>query len=193
MISIRKKEDEKYANKMRQAQQGDNKAYEALLKEITPLIAGFIYNRIGKKSDNEDILQDILIAIHRSSQTYNTQRSFKGWMFAIADHKLKDYFRSYYRKRILTQVDFDDVKDFLTNDVTNDAPLGESLIDLVDALPPKQKKIIYMMKVEGYTAKEVALAVNMSVSAVKVAAHRAYKVIGKIYSEKEKAEKKKEK
>lgn len=186
MLFIRKKEDEKYANKMRQAQQGDNQAYETLLKEITPLIAGFIYNRIGKKSDNDDILQEILIAIHRSSQTYNTQRSFKGWMFAIADHKLKDYFRSYYRKRILTQVDFEDVKDFITDDVTNDNPLGESLIDLVDELPEKQKKIIYMMKVEGYTAKEVALAMKMSVSAVKVAAHRAYKIIGKRYSAKEK-------
>lgn len=185
-MTIRKKEDEKYANKMRQAQQGDNKAYEDLFKKVTPLIAGFIYNRIGKKADNDDILQEILLAIHRSSHTYNTERSFKGWMFAIADHKLKDYFRSYYRKRLLTQVDFDDVKDFITHDVTNDSSSGESLVDLIDELPPKQKKIIYMMKVEGYSAKEVALAVNMSVSAVKVAAHRAYKVIGKNYSKKDK-------
>ncbi len=36
-----------------------------------------------------------------------------------------------------------------------------------------------MMKIEGYTAKETAERVNMSESAVKVAAHRVYKDLAK--------------
>lgn len=51
----------------------------------------------------------------------------------------------------------------------------EYLSKILDSLPEKQKKIVTMMKIEGYTAEDAAKKMNMSVSAVKVAAHRAYK------------------
>ena len=42
-------------------------------------------------------------------------------------------------------------------------------------LPEKQRKILLLMKGEGLTAAEVALKLNMSISAVKVSAHRSIK------------------
>ena len=39
-------------------------------------------------------------------------------------------------------------------------------------LPERQRKVFQMIKIEGYTAKEVANEMGMSVSAVKVSAHR---------------------
>ncbi len=168
---------DKFAKLMHRAQAGDNAAYEELLKAISPLIRGFINNRIGTGADNDDILQEVLLGIHRASHTYNTDRPFKNWMFAIADHKVKDYLRAHYRKKALKQVDFEKVQDFLTEPVTNDTSAGEVLSELLDKLPEKQRRIVYMMKIEGYSAKEVAKKMNMSVSAVKVTAHRAYKVL----------------
>jgi RNA polymerase sigma-70 factor (ECF subfamily) len=49
----------------------------------------------------------------------------------------------------------------------------------VQKLPEKQATIIRLMHQEGYTAKEVAAKMGMNESAVKVAAHRVYKMLRK--------------
>lgn len=169
--------EDKFVKLMRLAQSGNNAAYSELLRAITPLIRGFIYNRIGNGADHDDILQEVLLGIHRASQTYNTDRPFKSWMFAIADHKVKDYLRHYYRKKTLTQVDFEKIQDFLIDPVTEDGYANEVLSELLEALPKKQRRIVHMMKIDGDSAKEIAEAMDMSVSNVKVTAHRAYKVL----------------
>ncbi|MEZ5690301.1 MAG: sigma-70 family RNA polymerase sigma factor [Rickettsiales bacterium] len=162
---------------MKKAQSGDSKAYNKLLRSITPIIKGFLYNKIGNGVDNEEILQEILLAIHKSSHTYNTDRSFKAWMFAIADYKVKDYLRAYYRKSALIKIDFNEIEHSLADNVTKSQESSELLNDALSILPEKQQKIVSMMKIEGYSAKEVAAEMDMSVSAVKVSAHRAYNIL----------------
>ena len=48
---------------------------------------------------------------------------------------------------------------------------------MLNVLPDRQRKIIIMMKIEGHSAEDTARALNMSVPAVKVAAHRAQKLL----------------
>lgn len=162
---------------MHAAQNGDNAAYGELFREITPLIKGFLYNRLGNGMDNDDLVQEILLAIHKSSHTYNTDRNFKAWMFAIADYKLKDYLRAYYRKAALINVDFSEIEHALTDNVTDDYSPSEILAEILVVLPEKQQRIIRMMKIDGYSAEQVAKELKMTTSAVKVSAHRAYKAL----------------
>jgi len=162
---------------MHAAQRGDSAAYAELFREITPLIKGFLYNRLGDGLDNEDIVQEVLFAVHKASHTYNTDRQFKAWMFAIADYKLKDYLRAYYRKAALIKVDFAEIEHTLTDDVTADHSPSELLSEILGVLPEKQQRIVRMMKIDGYSAEQVAKEMKMTTSAVKVSAHRAYKVL----------------
>lgn len=176
-MKSKENQDKIFADLMRKAQVGDKVIYEELLKKLIPLLNGFIYNKIGNRADNEDILQEILIAIHKSAHTYNTDRSFTNWMFAIANYKVQDFLRYHYRKNRIKQVDFDEVKDFLTDDVTKQTVQNESLAELINNLPEKQRKILYLLKIDGHSIKEVADVMKMNLSAVKVAAHRAYKIL----------------
>ncbi|MDE3017363.1 MAG: sigma-70 family RNA polymerase sigma factor [Pseudomonadota bacterium] len=162
---------------MHAAQRGDGPAYAQLLREITPLIKGFLYNRLGDNAENDDLVQETLLAVHKASHTYNTDRPFKAWMFAIADHKLKDYLRSHYQKAALIKVDFAEIEHSLTDNVTDTPSAGELLDEILETLPDKQRRIVRMMKIDGYSVEQVALAMNMSPSAVKVSAHRAYKLL----------------
>ena len=167
----------KFVQLMQLAQNGNNSAYENLLQEISPLLRGFIFKRIGDSSDNEDILQEILFGIHRAGHTYNTARPFTSWMFAIADYKVKDYLRSQYRKKQLKQIDFIEAEELLAKQITEEPKSKELLNELFAVLPKTQRRIVYMMKIDGYTAEQVAKSMDMSVSNVKVTAHRAYKLL----------------
>ena len=165
---------------MHLAQQGDKKAYARLFKEITPIIRAFIGKKLNHFEDTEDVVQEILISIHRAGHTYDTQRPFKVWMFTIARYRLNDHLRSVYRKRDYGQdINFDDASYGLSSDenVTKIYENSEYLSKMMSFLPEKQKKIVNMMKIEGYSAKEVANIMDMSVSSVKVSAHRAYKTL----------------
>jgi len=72
-----------------------------------------------------------------------------------------------------------DIEEFaeILADVTNETHGTELVSDIFYKIDSKQQKIITMMYIEGYTAKEVGKAIGMNESAVKVAAHRAIKKI----------------
>ena len=173
----KKQHDQKFMALMQVAQKGDQKAYRQLLHEVTPLIHGFVRNRIGYGNDNDDILQNILIGIHKSSHTYNTERSFTNWAFAIASYKLNDYLRTYYRHQLHEHVDIDQAIELFDEDVTFAVDVDESLNEMLQVLSQKQRQILYALKIEGYTAKEVAKIMNLTEANIKVIAHRAIKLL----------------
>lgn len=164
---------------MQKAQQGDKIAYAKLLQEITGIIRPFLYHKLNDKSHLEDVVQEILISIHKARHTYEASRPFLPWMFAIANYRLQDHFRELYRERKQAFTNFDAVKETLAAPKDHDHENADILRKSLSLLPKKQRIIIEMMHVEGYTAPEVAKKTGMSLSAVKVSAHRAYKRLAK--------------
>lgn len=161
---------------MRRAQQGDIESYTGLLKTITPVLRAFVVPRLGSVADAEDVVQNILLAIHRSGHTYDSDRPFKVWMFAIARHCLNEHLRKVYRRGRMPEINLDALAEEISaGDVTETRDRREYLYRILKILPERQRKIVVMMKIEGLSAEETAAALKMSVSAVKVAAHRAYK------------------
>ncbi len=173
----KKQHDQKFMVLMQAAQQGDQRAYRQLLNDIMPLIQGFVHNRIGHGNDTDDITQNVLTGIHKSSHTYNTERSFTNWMFAIAANKLNDYLRSYYRTQSHETINIDDAHELFDERVTIDDDTNELLQEMLQLLSPKQRQIVHALKIEGYTAKEVAKQMGLTEINVKVIAHRALKLL----------------
>ena len=164
---------------MRQSQNGDQRAYASLLKETSLFLHTFLVNRLRFTNEVDDLLQEILISIHKARHTYDSNRPYKPWVYAIAKFRLQDYLRAHYSDQLRHAIDFDDLKESLQESVTETAISFESMSEEVQKLPEKQAVILQLMHQAGYTAKEVAKKMGMNESAVKVAAHRAYKVLRK--------------
>lgn len=164
---------------MKQALSGDQQAYAALLKDISRLLRPFLAMRLSFTSEVDDLLQEILISIHKARHTYDGERPFKPWVYAIAKFRLQDYLRAHYSDQLQQALDIADFENELPANVTESAISYESISGAVGELPQKQATIVQLMHQEGYTAREVAAKTGMSESAVKVAAHRAYKILRK--------------
>ncbi len=178
--------DASLSSLMHQAQQGDKQAYSRLFLKVTPMLRSFISQKINNPNDMEDIVQEILISLHKAGHTYDANRPFEVWIYTIARYRLNDHLRSYYKNAALKEKIQDEHEHFTGNtDVTPDMEMDESINELIAALPEKQRIIITMMKVEGYTAKETAEKVKMTETAVKVAAHRVYKKLAKQIKQKD--------
>jgi len=120
------------------------------------------------------VLQEVLLSLHRASHTYDARRPFMPWAFAIARYRLADHLRAAYRARAR---EGGDLTDAALADVTPDWAAHEDLRRLLDALPDRARRIVVGMKLEGRTAAEMGLELDMSAGAVKVAAHRALRAL----------------
>lgn len=154
---------------------GDAAAYRRLLKEVAARLRAFLMRRLdsAQRGDLEDIVQEILIAIHRHADSYDASKPVSPWVYAIARYKLIDYVRRTRRMRL--SVPLDAVAEFLAAETIEDAPARGDLASLLSTLPPKQQAAIRGVKIEERSVRETAAATGMSESAVKVSIHRGVK------------------
>lgn len=166
-------QNEKWKDLATKAQSGDKRAYTALLTDILPFIKARLAGGLSNPDWVEDIAQEVLISVHKSLNSYSSDRPFKPWLNAIIQFRRTDLLRKHYRDKNTKERSRENI-DIFGQNVTFQATSGElkDIEKAIASLPVKQQKIFRMMKVEGYSAKEVASEMDMSVSAVKVAAHR---------------------
>jgi RNA polymerase sigma-70 factor (ECF subfamily) len=155
--------------------EGNQADYARFLASITPLLTRIVGKRLTT-CDAEDVVQEILISIHKARHTYDGVRPLIPWLVSIAKFRITDHLRKHYTQRQDKAVAISDWENILT-DVTEGGVDYESIDNLLEGVPEAHKRILMLMHVEGYTAKEVGKQLEMNESAVKVAAHRAIKKI----------------
>jgi RNA polymerase sigma-70 factor (ECF subfamily) len=177
------KEEDQLSAWFSQAKQGDKLAYECFLRKVAEILKPYLKKRLAQASDSEDVLQEVLLTIDKIRHTYDFSRPLWPWLYAIAQKKLLDYLRRHYRQKQQEWIDIDSIAESLgKEDHDPDLPT-ELMQQLLSLLPEKTRILLYLLHQEGYTAQEVADKVGMRVSAVKVAAHRAYKILHKHLTE----------
>ncbi len=164
---------------MQLALAGDSRAYQQVLKDSAALLRPYLSRRVSPQAAVDDVLQDILVSVHKSRHTYDGMRPYAPWLFAIARYRLTDYLRGAYKDKLRHAADISDHEEFLAADVTEAPSSFEYLDKVVRELPEKQGRILTLMHQLGYTAKETAAQLGMTETAVKVSAHRAYKLLKK--------------
>lgn len=166
---------------MRGAQDGDRRAYEALLIEVARLVREFARNRLRGADYAEDIVQETLLSIHRARHTYDPGRPFGPWMYAIARHRISDFAEKQRRRsktEVLGQAGLEEIgaQETFAEDRCSAGFLRQALAHLSN----KQREVIQMLKLEDYSVAEISRRTGLSVSSVKVTAHRGYKKLRKL-------------
>jgi RNA polymerase sigma-70 factor (ECF subfamily) len=164
---------------MKAAQDGDEQAYGKLLEELLPEVRRLVRSRLFDPSAVEDVVQNALLSVHRARHTYRPERSFGPWLRTIVRNATIDSFRQ-TRRRNEREVGGDTV-DQLAD--PNPPEFGEGtrispvITKALEELPPKQREAVEMIQLQGLSVAEAALRAGVSVSAVKVRAHRGYKAL----------------
>ena len=131
---------------MKAAQDGDRSAYRALLGEIVPVLRRRLKRRFPflPRQDLEDLVQDILLAVHAVRATYDPTRPFLPWLVAIARNRTADMARRYAR-RSAREVAVDNYPETSGEDETNRGDGygdAEALQQAVKSLPQGQRVAI---------------------------------------------------
>jgi RNA polymerase sigma factor (sigma-70 family) len=159
---------------------GDAAAHAALLGALVPILRGFYRRRMpGSGDDIEDLVQETLIAVHTRRATYDRDRAFTAWLFAIARYKMIDQFR-----RVRRTVPIEGLEDILTSEGFESAIGAKMDVDtLLGGLSPKQARAIRATRIDGASIAEAASAQGIGESDVKVSVHRGLKALAQRIAE----------
>jgi RNA polymerase sigma-70 factor (ECF subfamily) len=167
---------------MRSAMAGDAGAYHNFLAAVTPYLRSMVGHRCrswgAPESEAEDIVQEVLLAIHLKRGTWDQSRAISPWIAAIARNKLIDVLR---RRGRQVSVPIESVLETLRAEECEDRPMQHEVDTLLARLKDNQREIVRSISIEGTSVRETAARLNMTEGAVRVALHRALQTLAALY------------
>jgi RNA polymerase sigma-70 factor (ECF subfamily) len=167
---------------MRAANRGDRAAYARLLALVAPAIRGLVRARSAALGPEgcEDVVQEVLLAIHLKRHTWDEGQPLRPWLWAVARHKVVDAFRARGRR---VEVPIEDLAEVLPSP---DAPDGLAVRDadrLLARLDPRSAAVVRAVALDEASAAEAGARLGLSEGAVRVALHRALKSLARLVRE----------
>ena len=164
---------------MEQSLQGDTRAYEQLLALLTTGLRAVVRRRAHAAGiDCEDIVQEILLALHLKRGTWRRGRPLAPWVAAIARNKVVDALR---RRGQRSEVSIESVAEALVGDSEHNVDYAHDVSDMLAKLNERQRDVVRAVSLEGYSAQEAAERLQMSEVAVRVTLHRSLKTLAAMF------------
>lgn len=165
---------------MAAAQDGDRAAYERLLKDCLPFLRAIAGRYHGTADRREDVVQDILLTLHRVRHTYDPGRPFSHWLATIASRRSIDALRRRGRtekNEVFDELAYETFSDPEANREMSVRDETPALREAIATLPEGQREAIELLKLRELSLAEASQLTGKSVGALKVNVHRALKAL----------------
>lgn len=117
------------------------------------------------------------MSLHKARHTYQPDKPFTPWLYAICHFRVQDYLRRTYRSREDAYEDFEGLSENADGTEPIDSTLEKRQLteQALALLNEKQRAIIDALYLKELTADEAATKLGYSVSDIRTTAHRALK------------------
>lgn len=169
--------ERQWAALMRASLAGDMSAHCRFLEAVMPfvrVVAGRRCAELGcQPADAEDVLQEVLLAIHLKKRTWDSTRPISPWISMIVRNKAVDLLRRRGRQVTVT---IDSVIEILG---ANEVKYSEfhMLERMLSGLKEVQRTVVIAVAVKGESAREAGERLGMTEGAVRTSLHRALKTL----------------
>jgi RNA polymerase sigma-70 factor (ECF subfamily) len=163
--------------------EGDVAAYKALLAKLSGHLRAYFKGRLARIGlgpvDAEDLVQEVLIAIHTHRHTYDPVQLFTPWAYAIARYKFLDYLCR--TKASMKDVPIEQAEAVMAGDDTAGVESTLDLERLMAQVAPKVRQVIQFVKVDGLTFVKPPRDAGCQNRPVKVSVRRGPQSLGAPY------------
>ena len=168
----------------RQAQAGDESAFEEIVRRYSPRVFSVASRFFRQRSLVEEAAQEVFLKAYTQLGSFEGRGSIEGWLTRIATNTCLNIIRGAKRRPEFSVSDLtDDEQQWLEQQSTsvgneersivNDLVVTDLADRLLSVLPPEDQQALLMIDGEDASIKEVAEATGWSESKVKVRAFRA--------------------
>ena len=170
---------------------GDATAWRAVLTTHGPALLAYASRMLGDRTMAEDVVQDALVAVHRSIETFEGRCSVRSWLFRFVHNRAIDELR---RRRRVAESSVDDPEQGYFNadgrwnhpcpgaDVGIEARLDartllKAVREAIDELPHAHREVLLLKEVHGLDTSEICEALDISAGNLRIRLHRARKAL----------------
>jgi RNA polymerase sigma-70 factor (ECF subfamily) len=162
------------------AQEGDKSAFAELFTHYEGRIFGYLYRMVGERTWAEDLAQEAFVRAYQHIGTLGPPYDFKSWLYRIASNLALDGLRRYREEAPLP--DWDAGEAFAPEPTDGKAGPEQraSLSEVRSAvwrtlhgLSDTYRQILTLRELDGFSYREIAATLGISIDNVKVTLHRA--------------------
>lgn len=149
-------------------QEGNDRAFEELVRRYKDKIFSYVYNYIGNIERAEEIAQEVFIRVFRSRQRYQLTAKFATFIYRIALNLAYNEVRDRNRRKTDVQNDFQlKLKDNHTPESDYERNEVELLVrQHVNMLPPKYADVVILCDLQKLSYKEASQVLSVSIGTV---------------------------
>lgn len=166
------------------AQGGDHEAFAELLRLHQRRVFSLIAHLVGRPAEVEDIAQDIFLKVHRSLGRFDFRAAFSTWLHRIVVNECYDHLRRQRAQKSPhgREIALGEPADWERlavgprsglPDVARQAELRQMVEQLFRRLPARDRLLLSLRELEGFSVEEIAELMKMKENTVKVQLFRA--------------------
>jgi RNA polymerase sigma-70 factor, ECF subfamily len=183
---------------LKQAKEGDLKAYNKLVQQHMNQVYATALKMTRHKEDAEDVVQQTFVAVVKHLHSFRGESAFSTWILRIAINNTLKLLKKKKRRYHVSPNANDTEESWDSISLENETPptWNQNPEDLLkneefksrihkslEHLDPKHRPVFVLRDMEGLSTKEVAQALEISESNVKIRLMRARLVIRKFLNE----------
>lgn len=143
---------------------------EAIWEEFHEGLLGFVQRRVGSRETAEDIVQEVMLRVHRQVGGIERAEAVGAWIHTIARNAITDHYRSAIVRRELASGG--EVVPEAIAEPEPDSPdvrgeLAACVAPLLTRLPDTYREALTLTELEGLTQAEAAHRLGLSVTGMK--------------------------
>lgn len=158
------------------AQAGDMDAFGDLQARLTPAIRRFVWRLVGDHDEQEDVIQDSLIALYLNLDRVQPIEKLRPYLFRIVRNRCYDLLRK-RRRREQISLDDEPVELWASLEAAQDEQppdeathwllLRAEVMTAVDRLPELQRQALILYAEENLSYAEIAEVMQTSLGTIK--------------------------
>lgn len=167
------------------AQQGDTRAFDALILQYGDKLFGLVYHMTAHKEDTHDLLQEIFARAYHSLGKFRGNSTFYTWLYQIAVNLTLNFLKKRKRRITLSLNDMESAvhQDPALIDSANQANperqtvLNELQIKLNNAmkkLSDPHRMVVTMFDIQGMSHVDIAKVLKTSEGTIRSRLHYAH-------------------
>jgi RNA polymerase sigma-70 factor (ECF subfamily) len=156
---------------MKALSKGDQLAFDELYKRFYAQLLGYFKNMLwGDREKAEDMVHDIFAKIIKNPDYFDTNRSFRTWLFSVASNMCKnEYKKQAVRKNTSTGVEDYRSISSSTNVLAEvqDIQFQQAFEENLAKMDEKHREVFALRHLEGLSMKEIAEVMEINEGTVK--------------------------
>ena len=163
---------------IKQCQNGDKAAFEALLSRYYDTIYRFAYHWCQDQTNAQDITQLVCMKLAKAITQFNFQSSFSTWLYPIVINSAKDFYKSPSQHNVREeQHEQLETAANQTEDINTRRIYAQQILEHINTLQDDLKETLILIYGSGLNHKQAAKELNVKESTISWRVHEARKIL----------------